>query len=184
MERVPVHQALHIHENRARVLVVSCCAFSDVLRSRLNSLIDTPELAPLWGCSCLLFCDVTSEIFKTHGYHRRCSLGECLTSLISLVLHDCCGLFSASYHSSFLECSSTLPPSPLPGEHTQKENTDQQENAAGHCYLILSGKYEHLCGCRHFCRFLKICSNTCRGERTGSFTPRRNVRDCWKLFII
>lgn len=95
---------------RTRVLVVPCRSSNDVLRSRLSSRIDTSELASWWGCSCLLFCDVTSEFFKTQGYHRRCSLGECLTFLIFLVLHDCCALFSASYHSSFLECSSILPP--------------------------------------------------------------------------
>lgn len=94
---------------RMRVLVAPCCSSSDVLRIRLSSLID-PELASWWGCSCLLFCDVVSEFFKTQGYHKRCRLGECWTSLILLVLHDCCGLFSASYHSSFLECSSTLLP--------------------------------------------------------------------------
>lgn len=72
---------------------------------------------------------------------------------------------------SFLDGSSTLLPSPSPGDPSQKEYADEQEDAAGHCYLILHCKYERLHSGSSFCGLWEVC----RGDGTGNLTLRKRI---------
>lgn len=74
-----------------------------------------------------------------------------LTPQVFLELHESHHLPLGSNCSSLLDGSSALPPSMLPGEPTQEEDAEEQEDAAGHCYLILLCEHECLHSCSCFC---------------------------------
>lgn len=78
-------------------------------RRRSTSRADTTGLASRWGCSCPVFCSVTSELSRAHRI-RKGLLDECLASLILIVVHDICGLFltsSGPWFSILSFCSSS-----------------------------------------------------------------------------
>lgn len=79
---------------------------------------------------------------------------------------------------SFLDGSSTLPPSAFPGEPTQEEDADEQEEAADHCYLILHCEHECLRSCTCFCELWEVCG----GDGAGSLTLRKGVSASFRFF--
>lgn len=120
---------------------------------------------------------VTSELCRTQEITQRHLLSEwllrfCLSFIIPINFSWPLTVLS------FLDGSSTLLPSVLPGESTQKKDADEQEDAAGHCYLILHCKYECLHGCSCFCELWEVCGS----DWTGSLTLRRRISAFWRFF--